>query len=146
LIAVLLLSALMVGSTTGSAGARTANVEILKDHRLDRDEQFESVAFVVKKKQGRAAVKVELTDGLLYDFERRSFTVPVEGLHYDRDQRQVRWEINGTSVVCAHYSRAWGTIRETGRCPFEIEKKLVVDDDGWKETRYHTLSVRMSAP
>lgn len=95
----------------------------------------------IRKKMGRAAVMVTLTYEHLYETERYSITVPVEGLHYDRDRRQVRWDIDGASVVCARYRGFWRGLAETGRCPVEMDETLVIEDDDWKKTRYRTLSV-----
>ena len=135
----------MLVSLAGFSPAQETHVEILTDYRLGWDEELESVDFVFKKKKGRAAVEVTLFEGDPYEPEWYSIIVPVEGLHYDRDRRQVRWDVHGPSIVCAQYGRGWPRFKETGECPFEVDKKLVVKDDGWNITRYYTLSVQMSA-
>jgi hypothetical protein len=128
-------------STLPAAGA---SIEVWS-RPLPPEVKVTGAHFEADEKTGRAVVVVELLDE---SFETNLFeeTVPVPGLVFDRERRQVLYEHDGTSVACATRKKVLfaTTYPATAACRLSLENEKATLESGVRSEPGTLSAVRLA--
>lgn len=113
-----------------------------------------SAHFAVDREIGRAWIDVELTSNSKDDRgpewsppEVNVIRRSLEGLHYDRDRKEVVYGNGPSAVICAEDGSSPGSpLKTTGQCELKVSSDSEKVDDGFSEQEQAVSKVVFEVP
>jgi len=127
------LMAFAMAAASAFAVPASAAAIVVLDRNLPREVKVTGTDFEVDEGTARARIAVDLYDES-FEGNLHSESVAVPGLTFDRERREVLFEVGGSTVTCAIQKKIlWAaTYPQTGACRITVRNEPRTADDGFQ--------------